>query len=291
MLIPAKPLAGFTLSSPFDISKEKRLPLVDSKPAARIRMWFVFSLSGALLIAGAYFYAGETHYNLKFDTSERRESRGIWASSTFQRWLFSYATTNMWGHGIERFDPRSPVRGFTDACLSQDPKWPKYNANYNFAYNMKDASSPEAFSNDILAFFTLLSMCGSILLFPSLARRYGRNFIALFFCLIVYCVFFTYWEPFYFEFWIVPSVLVVILGLLLFNLLGEKLSKILRGIGQIPFYACAVFIAFVFITHNMNNYVIPYSEERYTQGISWSSDPAKYEWMFSPSVYKNKIGK
>jgi hypothetical protein len=192
----------------------------------------------------------------------------------------------MWGHGIERFDPRAPFRGYTDAFLSQDPGWGKYNANYNFAYDMKDASTAESFSNNQLAFFTLLSICSSLLLFPMLARRYGRSFVAVFLCLAAYCVFFTYWEPFYFEFWIVPAILLAICAILILNVLGEKFALILPRFGQFPFYAYAVFIVFVFFTHNMKNYVIPYSTKRYTQGISWSLDPARYEWMYSPSVYK-----
>jgi hypothetical protein len=119
-------------------------------------------------------------------------------------------------------------------------------------------------------------------------RRYGRTFLALFLCLVAYCIFFTYWEPFYFEFWIIPAILVTVTGLLALDLCANKLTTVIRGFGRIPFYACALFIAFVFVTHNMSNYVLPYSEKHYTQGISYSIDPERYEWIYSPSVYKNQ---
>ncbi len=286
-LVPAAALVRRS-TAPFAMGKTIDVPLVDSRTSNRLKAWMTFSLSGAVLIVAAYFYAGETHYNLRFDPGEQRESRGIWASSTFQRWLVSYATTDMWGHGIEHFDPRAPIRGFTDACLSQDPKWPKYNANYEFAYDMKNASSPETFSNDLLALLTLFTIAGAVALVPWLLRRYGRVYIALVASLAVYAVFFTYWEPFYFEFWIVPAVLVAILFVLVFAFMAEKLAAVLRGFGRIPFYALALFVFFVFATHNMKNYVIPYSASRYTQGISWSLDPDKYEWMYSPTVYKDR---
>lgn len=246
--------------------------------------------TSVILVAGAYFYFGLTHYNLTADTRTPRESRGMWAHFTFQQWLFSYATTDMWGHGITRFDPRSPVRGYTDAMLSQETGRPKFNRNYRFEYDLDSKANAETFPFNTIALFTGFVLAGVLLLAVPLFHRYGRTFVALAGFLCIYCVFFTYWEPFYFEFWIIPSILVVTLGVLVLNLIVEKISCILPRIVSYPVYIAFVLLVLVVVNHNVSRYVIPYSEKRFVQGVGPDRDRERYELMSSPTMYRNASG-
>jgi hypothetical protein len=287
ILIPGKLLNGIPVFNIFSIVDYVRTPLIDTRLRHRYSAWALYTFTGVFLVIAAYFWVGQSHYNLTLDKNMHRESKGLWSTYTFQQWLFSYATTDMWGHGIRDFNPKAPFRGFSDAMLSQDTGWQKFNRNYEFKYKIDALPDSGNFAENLLAWLTISVAGFSLLFFPMLVRKYGRVFLCLFFCTIVYCIFFTYWEPFYFEFWLIPALLVSTLWILILNFVSGKINRFIPGLGSIVLYGLMSFVAFVFITHNLRNYIIPYSRDRHMQGISYAISPERYEWMFSPSVYKN----
>ena len=279
----------------------------------RIAATLVAGAVGIAMIVGAYLWVGKGIYNLRWAGEEDTgQSVGLYRYGTFQQWLFSYATTDSWGYGLEFFHPWRTARGFTDAFVTQYEPHLKYNQNREFGYDLDDPLKEGAVPYNLVGFFTIGSVALSILLFPFLLKRYGRIFLLLLFMLIPYFLFFTYWEPFYFEFWLVPVISMALLGLIIVNYIGEAVargfvrltqggaltrSRPARGdrpaglggfLGRLPaVLAFCVFVG-VIATHNISENVIPYSREEQREGTgSWTEERVRE--MYSEGVYRRPL--
>jgi hypothetical protein len=186
---------------------------------------------------------------------------------------------------LKHFYPKHPFRGFTDSYLSQK-QGPKYSRNHNFGYNLAEPLSDESLAHNTLAIFCMITLVGTIGLLPHLLRRYGNSMVFLMATAVIYFVFFTYWEPFYFEFWLVPGIIISVLGVLVLNLLGERLSSAIGRIGRLPFYALLLFFVLVFSSHNMLYYLIPHSQTRFMEGVIGYFEPEIYERSLSRDIYR-----
>jgi hypothetical protein len=277
--------------APFVVIRKKRTPkpLIDSRPRLRYASFAVLAVFGALLTIGGYFYAGKTFYRLSFDKPTPEVSQGLWYKTTFQKWLLAYATEDKWGYGLKYFTPSSSAKGILEAFLTRKPlsKFPRWE---KFPYDMSSPLSAEAVVPNLQAFFTLIAVAGSILFFPMLLRRYGRIFLFLFLNLAAYAVFFTFWEPGYFEFWILPTILIACLFILLMNAFAEKLAPlgpVLAKAARLPFYACTLFLALMFASHNIRYYLVPHSRVVVSDGIPARFSDEEYARLYAAPYYKH----
>jgi len=306
--LPGRP---FRVKSAFAANK----PVIDKNMVKRYQAGVVMSILGAALIIGAFFWAGKTQYNMPFGKGNPVTARGPLNGWSFQQWLFLYANLDTWGHGINRFDPRAPLRGYTDAFLSQIEDVTRFNRNYRFLYNVKTPFAEISFSHNQLAYFTAGVFLGLILLFPVMWKKYKRTFFFLLSSLISCALFTTYWEPQYYEFWLVPAISVLILGILIAQTLGSAVNILLekvglwgsggtspgqeknerqennanrihgRRIGEIPFIFYFIFLAFVFFAHNNLYYLIDYSRGKKLEGYSRDWEESYYMDLYSDQLY------
>ncbi len=279
----------------------------------RVAATLVAGAVGIAMIVGAYLWVGKGIYNLRWEGEENTgESVGLYRYGTFQQWLFSYATTDSWGYGLEYFHAWRTARGFTDAFVTQYEPHLKYNQNRNFEYDLNEPLKAGAVPYNLVAFLTIGSIALSILLFPFLLARYGRTFLLLLIMLIPYFVFFTYWEPFYFEFWLVPVINMILLGLIIVNYIGEVLATgfvrltqagplsrirpsradrpagIAGFLGKLPAILAFCVFTGVLATHNIAENVIPYSREEQREGTgSWTEERVRE--MYSEGVYRRPL--
>jgi hypothetical protein len=270
-----------------------RIEAIEARLDKRWQAFFIVCLTGVVLIVAAYFYAGKTYYNLsEGEHGTPAVSHGVWRNETFQKWLLTYETANKeeyhWGTGLSQFYPFYPWRGFTDAFLSQ--KEPvHYSKETKFAYNLARFDDPAALVENIFAVFTALTLLGSMIFSPALWRRYRRLYVFLVLCLPVYLVFFTYWEPFYYEFWILPSVILIVLFILLLNLWGEKLAVIFKRPGHLPFLTAGAVFLFVLAAHNIVYYQVPFSKKMVWAGykVMEERNPKLHALIKAESFYKH----
>ncbi|MFP4364853.1 MAG: hypothetical protein ACLFR1_13405 [Spirochaetia bacterium] len=276
-----------SIFSPMRITTQKLKPAIDAVPWKRYACVFLMAIIGILLIVTAYFYGGKTQYNLPFDEANPEVARGPFRDASFQQWLFYYQHVGEWGGELEELDPRAPFRGFTDAFLSQHWSGMKWNRDFTFRYDIDAPLDRDSFIHNQVALFTVLCLAGAVLFLPWLYRRYGRLMLLIIPALAFYVFFFADWEPFYFEFWIIPQILCVITLVLVFHMLGEKISGVLHGIGRLPFLAYLFFFAFTLYAHNSYEYLAPFSRIQHWEGI-WSHWPDEY-WQkgYSDSVYRH----
>ena len=279
------------------LKPRRRVPFLIVQPGVKTRLEknlktrlaaaFLMAGTGAVLTAAAYFYVGKSNYNLPFDEPRPETSRGPYYYTTFPQWLFEYEDTGWWGEGFRQFNVKNSFRGFTNSFLA--PKGIKYLRFYglNFNYNVDKPFDETAFAYNQVACFCMFGLFGTLLLIPAMWRRYGRVLFFLLSSLIAFSIFITYWEPVYFEFWLIPCCLVCILGVMCLNLLGEKVGLCIKKISQVPFYFYIFILILTLASHNIRHFVIPYSSETHYEDVSQDPRIANYMDLFSTYIYKN----
>jgi len=210
---------------------------------------------------------------------------------TFQQWLFFYMTTGDWGHGINKFDPAGVLYGYTSSYLAPPSKDYFYiQKAYPFRYNLSEPGIENrvSFTHNQVAYFTLFLLIGTLLFLPWMWMRYGRT---LFFMMMtggIFTALSVYWEPYYFEFWMVPNMFYMLWAVLLLNVIGEKLSPLLKKLSQIPGYAYAVFFLLVMASYNFTTFTVPFTKDFQIHGIPlWARDNNYWKKFLNDSVYKN----
>ncbi|MBN1698444.1 MAG: hypothetical protein JW881_13095 [Spirochaetales bacterium] len=276
-----------SIPAPFTMEKKEKGPEIEENPRARYLTVTVMALSGIILIGAGFFYTGESVYNLPFSGEERRESRSIFGNTLFQRWIMGYAVLDTWGKGFKNFNPKNPFRGFTKSFLSSVPGKNLSTFDYDYDYKINEPENEKGITHNQVAYFTLITLAGCLIFFPFMWVRYRRTFFFILSGFIVFALYVTYWEAHYYEFWVVPCLLLCLLAVLLLNLLGEKLSPLLSRFSQYPFFAYIIFFIIIVSFHNIRFHAAPYSRNRVFYGISsrWSRD---YTYgLVNRDIYKN----
>jgi len=270
---------------PYRIVVFKKKSEIERSPRRRYITIALVALIGIILIGVGYFYAGETVYNLPFSKSEKRRGRGPLSNQLFQKWIMGYAVMNSWGKGIKNFNPKNPFYGYTRSFLIHVPKDRIGSYDYRYYYNLRKPVDKTAFTHNQLAYFTAIALLGTILFLPFMWNRYKRSFLFILLSTIVFSVFTTYWEAHYYEFWLIPCLMVCILAILLLNLAGEKLSFILKGFSQYPFMLYIIFFTIIIAFHNITYCAVPYSRNRILGSINKNWHKNYYMKLFSRSIY------
>ena len=259
-----KLFAGFSVRKPDKAQPDA--PEIEKRPGIRWASGFGMAIIGLVLIAGSYFYSGRVAYNLTFGPEPWAFGRGPLSGNTFQSWLFLYEQVDAWGYGFEEFDPQRPLQGYTEGWLSPEYPRNRYAWVRNWLYNADEPFDAPAFAHNQLAYFTLFVIAASVLLAPLMWMRYKRTYVFAMLTGITFIGLGVYWEPHYFEFWIVPAIFVATIGIMLLNLLGEALAKLIRArrrptefLAQVPVIAYAVVLMLAVFGHNLRQYVVPFS--------------------------------
>ncbi|MBN2439954.1 MAG: hypothetical protein JXJ04_01355 [Spirochaetales bacterium] len=288
LALPSRIFQGFPFRRPFSITNLPVKPEIDRSPKKRYITAAVTGLLGILLVCGGYFYAGETCYNLPFSKEEKRNWRGPFGNRVFQNWVLGYAVDNKWGKGISNFYPGSPFSGYTRAFLATVPVrtiLPSKDSRYD--YNMKKPFHKFHLTHTLVAYATIVVLFGAILLFPLLLYRYRRSFLLIFFSIILFSLFTTYWESYYYEFWIIPCLLVCVLGILILNLIAEKLALFIKDFAWYILYIPAIIFTFFISSHNIQYHAVPYARNQVLWGYSLTWPKPYYLKLISRDIYKN----
>ncbi|MFP4362649.1 MAG: hypothetical protein ACLFR1_02140 [Spirochaetia bacterium] len=275
--------------APFLLHRKKGVvPVLETSAPTRWAAAVSIAVLGIVFIVAGYFWAGKTMQNLPFHEDDPSVGRGVFRDSMFYQWLFLYETTSdLWGDGLEEFAPEAPLRGYTDAWVAQPGNVDRFNRNYSFAYNFRDFDSDTAVIHNIVGLITLITLFGCVIYFPILWGMYGRTFFLVFASFISFSLFTTYWEPYYFEFWLIPQISQVFLFIMLIDAVFTKLKKGI-SVNLKPLAAGIVlFFAFSLCAHNQYYYLLPYSRTKQLEGYSRDWDEGYYMPLYSDEVYRN----
>ncbi|RPJ08547.1 MAG: hypothetical protein EHM28_03990 [Spirochaetaceae bacterium] len=271
---------------PFTIIPAKAVKHVE-KPSRRVIQAATLSVVG-LALTFMLFFTISSYFRMTYtplaDVPLSEDSR------SFQRWFWSYATLDSWGYGFKRFNPKAPFTGFSDAFLAPDHSVYVEHFDFMFSYDMKNLTAPRAFSYNVLAVYTWIVLAGSLLLCVPLYTRFGRLFPAVFLSFFALSAFSTYWEPHYFEFWLVPAILFCVQSVMVACVTAEKLARLTGPrAGRFAFLvptAALLFFALILFCHNTRDYLVPYSRVKTLRAVSAEWEPSYYN-LWSDSIYRH----
>jgi len=286
LVIPPWFFPDLQIGQSFTVKSIKKRCEIDRSAGKRYAAAGIMTFLSILLITGGYFYTGQTMYNLPFSKMEKRRWRGPFGNRVFQNWIMGYVVENKWGKGLKDFYPQHAVRGYTHAFLSTVPTQNISIKKRKYNYNIEAPLNKYNLIHNLLAWFTGATLFCSLILFPFLMKRYKRSFIFIFISLFLFSLFTIYWESYYYEFWLIPCLLLIILGILIFNYLGEKCFIFLRGFSQYPFYLLLIVFTVLIASHNIRNKAVPYSRNQVLDGVSQRWPLHYYMDLFSTYIYK-----
>ncbi len=254
----------------------------------RAKSFTIIVLVTSILTTGAYFWSGAVYYGLPFKKDHKAKVDSLWKKLTFQKWLFAYRTkrrsSETWGDGFSKFHPKLVLRGVTDAFLSQKHTL-KYNKIKRFNYDLKNIGNRAQIAHNALAVFLALFFVIFILFFIPALKKYKYIFGAFVLNFILFSLLGVYWEPYYFEFWLIPAVLVIVIFTLLLNTAADKLKIITGKLSHIAFYFLLFAFLYIFFLHNLKYYVVPHSFKLPVEGLT-KEDREKNAHYFSQGIYK-----
>jgi hypothetical protein len=272
--------------NPFSILPKEEIPVIGRKAGVRYLSVCIVTFLCCILTAAAYFYTGKSVYHLPFDKPSPVAVNGPFKNTTFQTWVLRYATFRGYGHGFRLFNPKKSFRGLTNAFLSPTVEQRKRFDGLTFNYNLNRFFEQKSFVYNQVALFCFICIGGMIIFIPFLWIRYRRSFFFILLCLVLFSLFTTYWEPYYYEFWLIPCLLICILSIQLLNLAGEKLSRISLGFSHIPFYIYIVFFIICLFSFNSGRHIIPYSQTRRIEELYRPWTEEEFLMLFSTDIYK-----
>ncbi len=265
------------------------LAALDISYQRRFAVTLTIVLWTTLFTAAAYLYAGRTVYRLPFDRPRPAQATGLWSHMIFQHWIITYLTVDEWGQGIRKFKSEEPVRGFIDAFSSQEKPVPKYNRNFRFDFAPDRPTDRTAAPYNWPVYYTLVVLTCALAFGRSLWIRYGPVFLMLVLSLGVFTWLGAYWEPFYYEFWILPVEVLVFLGTLLFAWMARSVEQGAR-ILALPVHALNFAFILLLVLHNVTYWLIPHSRVEYREGTgTWEDDPEHVDRVSGAGIYRNPV--
>ncbi|MBN2532423.1 MAG: hypothetical protein JXB88_06000 [Spirochaetales bacterium] len=272
--------------APFMKIRTGKRPAFDRKPKIRYSFICIAAFICLLFTGAAYFYTGVSVYHLPFDKPSPNTSNGPFKNWIFQKWIFFYGSLRGYGHGYRKWDPKKPFRGYTNAFLSPVKEEKKRYDKLSFNYKVKNFFEKGSFIHNQVALFSVIGLFCPLIFIPVMWKRYRRGFFFILFSLVLYILFVTYWEPYYYEFWLIPCYLVCILAIQFFNLAGEHLAGFFRGLSQFPFYLYIIFIILCLFSFNSERHIIPYSRERRVEELYHPWTEEEFLRLFSTTIYR-----
>ncbi len=280
-MLPPRWFFTFRGSAPLFVSPQGPPPLID-RAAPRYTAAAVAALSGMALIAAVYFYAGAVLYKKPYDPTPPMNTK-MTEEKTFQKWMFAYATVDVWGNGLRYFYPENSFFGYSRAFLAQSRPSARYDIIFEYDFSR---FTPASFVHNQTAVFTAVGLLGSLLFAGGMWRRYGRCFVFLVTSFVAFSVFFTYFEARYFEFWLIPCMIACILAVMVLNLLCEKVSPLAKSLPRWLCYAYLLFMAVIVAAHNTVHFTVPNARVRRVD-VSPDWDREYWTRLLGDSVYRN----
>ncbi|MCG6146298.1 hypothetical protein [Leptospira bandrabouensis] len=126
----------------------------------------------------------------------------------FSFWMFLYAAINRWGTslGEEKNYVLYFYRGIGDAFLVFQNVIPK------FRVNLFDFQNPKHLPYNLNLLFWIFSLCLGILNFRTMWVRYKQELLIMVFWILPSIGFYTWWEGYFFEFWVGTTIALWILN-------------------------------------------------------------------------------
>ncbi|TGL20918.1 hypothetical protein EHQ46_10535 [Leptospira yanagawae] len=195
----------------------------------------------------------------------------------FSFWMFLYAAINRWGTSLG--EDKNYVlyfyRGIGDAFLVFQNVIPK------FRVNLFDFQNPKHLPYNINLLFWIFSLCIGFLNYRTMWAKYKQEILVLLFWLLPSIAFYTWWEGYFFEFWVGTTI-----GLWILNsyILSSFRSESLPRFSNAILHSTYTFLFLFYFLTNFTFSTLPRSigpKFGYTEGIQ-----GPVEKLAEESIYR-----
>ncbi|MBM9576156.1 hypothetical protein JWG45_03225 [Leptospira sp. 201903070] len=241
----------------------------------RFAFVYCFALVGALTLS--YLYVG-------FIVLNRNLSAPLDSEKNFANWLFLYATKDKWGNSPESKNyVLNFYRGIGDAFLNFEGVKSGLRVRLNLWEN-----------REILPYNLNLAFWISILLLfllnlKNVWKRFRNETILLSFWLVPSILFYTWWEGYFFEFWVGTSIgMILLAGLTLKSL---EFRSFLFGSRAVFHSFLIIWVLLLFLV-NFSYSTYPRSSKKsvsYIEGIEFKLEAILPEKVYPPESVKSGL--
>ncbi|TGK59416.1 hypothetical protein EHQ27_00540 [Leptospira wolffii] len=237
----------------------------------KLKLVLLYLFWVVLILTVSYLYVG-------FIILERNLTAGIESERNFAHWLFLYASQERWGASTEAKNyVMNFYRGIGDAFLNFEGVRNQLRVDPNRPFELK------FLPYNLNLFFWLgilgLGLLNSIRLWKS----YKIEIVLLFFWLIPSFVFYTWWEGYFFEFWVSSVIgLLIFAGLILDSLRTDSLRSGIRSLTH------SLLLGYVLLLFIVNFSFSTYPRSQHTKASFMEGIEDKYKDITPEKVYKDE---
>ncbi|TGK33856.1 hypothetical protein EHQ12_14355 [Leptospira gomenensis] len=242
----------------------------------RFSLTYCFVLVGILTLS--YLYVG-------FIVLNRNLSAPLDSERNFANWLFLYATKDKWGNSP---DSKNYVlnfyRGIGDAFLNFEGvknglrvRWNDWNSRETVPYNL-----------NLVFWISVLSVF--LINIRTIWKKFRPEVLLFAFWLVPSIVFYTWWEGYFFEFWVGTSIGMILLAALCFQSLER--NSLRYGSRAVAHTILIVWVTLLFLV-NFGYSTYPRSVKKsvsYIEGIEFKLDSILPETVYPPETESRKNG-
>lgn len=237
----------------------------------KLRLIFVYLFWVIFILTVSYLYVG-------FILLDRNLNVGVESERNFAHWLFLYASQARWGASPEAKNyVMNFYRGIGDAFLNFE------GVRNQLRVNLNEPFHPKAFPYNMNLFFWIVILALGTLNSVQLWRKNRIEILLLFFWLVPSLIFYTWWEGYFFEFWVSSAIgLTLFAGLVLNSFRLENFRFGTRAVTHVlllAYMALLFCVNFTFSTYPRSLR----SKASFMEGIE-----EKYQAITPEKVYKDE---
>ncbi len=237
----------------------------------KLKLIFIYLFWVIFLLTISYLYVG-------FIILERNLSSSVDSEKNFAHWLFLYASQEKWGAapGAKNY-VMNFYRGIGDAFLNFE------GVRNNLRVNPNQPLGSKSLPYNLNLFFWIGILCLGIVNWIQIWKSYKTEIILLFFWLVPSFVFYTWWEGYFFEFWVSSVIgLLIFASLVLHSLRVESIRFGIRSLTHI----ILLIYAFLLFAVNFSYSTYPRSIRSKASFIEGIED--KYQAITPQKVYADE---
>ncbi|MFA4794532.1 hypothetical protein [Leptospira kirschneri] len=241
----------------------------------RYTLLYCFLLIGVLTLS--YLYVG-------FILLNRNLSSPLDSERNFANWLFLYATKDKWGNSPEAKNyVMNFYRGIGDAFLNFE------GVKNGLRVRLHSWEQRESLPYNLNLTFWVLILCVCFFNFKNIWKRFPIETILLLFWLVPSILFYTWWEGYFFEFWVGTSIGMILLA----GLTLKSIEFRTFAFGTRAIYHSILFIwCLLLFLINFSFSTFPRSKKKtvsYIQGIEFKLESILPEKIYPAESEKTNI--
>ena len=216
----------------------------------------VYTLTLMAVVVSLYLYVGLFIMKASLYGGHNITWFNIKGAGNFLNWLSFYVHKGVWGKGFEGNALGKVFSGFSNALC--------HSGKTDYFFDFTNLLNPKNAALNVSFLFLILSLILFFAFFVKLYKKYGAIIGSLLIWGVIYFAFYSWWEPEYFEFWLVNVSILFIMGFFVFNYITDLVkNKFVLKIGtNFISYSLILAVFLILFSANLHNVLYKRSIKR-----------------------------